>query len=103
MDDAGGSGFWGGVGGPTGDVDGIEDGDVGEVAGGEEALAGHRKAGGRLSGDLVNGLFEAHPAALADDLAEQEGEGAVEAGMGAAFHEKAVADDGAEGVGEQLF
>lgn len=102
MDDAGGGGFRGGVGRPGRDLDGIEDGDVGEVARGEKALAGHRKAGGRLGGDLVDGLFEGHPAALADDLAEEEGEGAVEAGMGLAFDVEAVADDRAEGVGEKL-
>ena len=50
----------------------------------------------------MDGLFEGHPTALADDLAEEEGEGAVEAGMGLTFDVEAVADDRAEGVGEQL-
>ncbi len=102
MDDSGGGRFGCFVGGAAGNCGGIEDGDIGEVAGGEEALARHGEAGGGLGGDLVDGLFEGHPAAFADDFAEEEGEGAVEAGVGAALDVETVADDGAEGVGEEV-
>lgn len=102
MDDSGGGRFRGFVRGAAGDGGGVKDGDVGKVAGGEQALARHGEAGGGLGGDLVDGLFEGHPAALADDLAEEEGEGAVEAGVGAALDVEAVADDGAEGMGKQV-
>ena len=102
MDDSGGGRFGSFVGGAAGNGGGVEDGDVGVVARGEDALAGHGEAGGGLGGDLVDGLFEGHPVAFANYLAEEEGEGAVEAGMGAALDVEAVADDGAEGVGQQV-
>lgn len=50
----------------------------------------------------MDGLCEGHPAAFANELAEEEGEGAVEAGVGAALDVETVADDGAEGVGQEL-